>query len=211
MCKRIKTTCRSKEVSLRASRSLFTPICIVMQRREIDLKKVCKYPLGHLPWSLAGQNGELKKTSKVAILHTLEKDVEPMNDYQHNHVCIIDGMALIQMIKPSSMTYAKLADELLKAVLARNKQVVKTDVVFDVYREKSIKNVERVRRSSGTVAINNIIPTSQVYLSGISSCHCLLTKRFSSNSLLTNGAKTPTFMLPLVILVLKSQDMAKQK
>ena len=72
-------------------------------------------------------------------------------------------MALVQMIKPSGMTYASLADELLKAVLARNKTAVKTDVVFDVYRENSIKNAERVRRSSGKVAINNIIPTSPVY------------------------------------------------
>ena len=61
------------------------------------------------------------------------------------------------------MTYAKLADKLLKAILARNKKAVKTDDVFDVYRENSIKNAERVRRSCGTVAINNIIPTSQVY------------------------------------------------
>ena len=80
-----------------------------MQRREIDLKKVFKYPLGPFPWSLAGQNGEFRKTSKVAILHALEKDVEPMDDYPHNHVCIIDGLALIQMVKPSGMTYAKLA------------------------------------------------------------------------------------------------------
>ena len=163
MCKGIKTTCKNKEVSLRASRSLFPQICIVMHRREIDLKKVFKYPLGPLPWLLAGQNGEIKKTSKVAILHALEKDVEPMNDYPHNHVCSIDGMALIQMIKLSGTTYAKLADELLKAVLARNQKAVKTDVVFDVYRERSIRNAEQVRRSSGIVAINNIIPTSQVY------------------------------------------------
>ena len=72
-------------------------------------------------------------------------------------------MALIQMIKLSGTTYAKLADELLKAVLARNQKAVKTDVVFDVYRERSIRNAEQVRRSSGIVAINNIIPTSQVY------------------------------------------------
>ena len=86
-----------------------------------------------------------------------------MDDYPHSHACIIDGMALIQMIKPSGMMYTKLADKLLKAVLARNKKAVKTDVVFDVFRENSIKNAERVRRSSSTVAINNIIPTNQVY------------------------------------------------
>ena len=87
----------------------------------------------------------------------------PMDDYPHNHVCIIDGMALIQMIKPSGMTYAKLADELLKAVLARNKKAVKTDVVFDMHRENSMKKAESVRRLSGTIVIKNIIPTSQIY------------------------------------------------
>ena len=46
------------------------------------------------------------------------------------------------MIKPSGLTYAKLADELLKTVSARNKKAVKIDVVFDVYRENSIKNAE---------------------------------------------------------------------
>ena len=165
MCKNMKTTCKNKEVSLRASTSLFAQICIVMQRREIDLKKVFKYPLRPFPWSFAGQNGELKKTSKVAILHAWKKmsSLWMTIHTTHNHVCIIDGMALIQMIKSSGMTYAKLADELLKAVLARNKKAVKTDVVFDVYGENSIKNAERVRRLSGTVATNNIIPTSQVY------------------------------------------------
>ena len=44
ICKNIKITCKNKEVSLRSSRSLFAQICIVMQRREIDLKKVLKYP-----------------------------------------------------------------------------------------------------------------------------------------------------------------------
>ena len=99
MCKNMKITCKNKEVSLRASRRLFAQVCIVMQRRETDLKNVFKYPLGPFPWSLAGQTGELKKTSKVGILHALEKYVERMDDYQHNHVCITDGMALIQMIR----------------------------------------------------------------------------------------------------------------
>ena len=66
------------------------------------------------------------------------------------------------MIKPSGMMYAKLADELLKAVLARNKKAVKTDVVFDVHRESSMKKAESVRILSGTIVINNIIPTSQI-------------------------------------------------
>ena len=63
-------------MALRTSRSLFAQICVVMQRREIDLKKVFKYPLGPFPWSLAGQNGErVRRSSGTVAINTYKSSI----------------------------------------------------------------------------------------------------------------------------------------
>ena len=90
MMKTVKVSCKDKQVPLEATRNLFGQIAIIMQNRNLDLKDIFQYPLGPFPWALAGQSGELKKTNKVALLHALEKDVDPVEEYPASHVCIID-------------------------------------------------------------------------------------------------------------------------
>ena len=75
---------------------------------------------------------------------------------------IIDGMALVQKMKPSGATFQQLADNLLKSILSISKNAEIIDVVFYVYKDDSIKNAERIRRSSGQIAIRKIVPSSPV-------------------------------------------------
>ena len=58
-------------------------------------------------------------------------------------------MAFIQQVKVTDMTYREFAINLLEKILAVGKMASRLDVVFDDYREVSIKNVERLRRASG--------------------------------------------------------------
>ena len=66
-----------------------------MKKRQLDLKKVFCYPLGPFPWSLADSNGGLKKTSKVSILHELDKDTEPVVEPIVHHVSQSSQLGLL--------------------------------------------------------------------------------------------------------------------
>ena len=52
--------------------------------------------------------------------------------------------------------------KLLNYVLNSGKFASRIDVVFDVYKENSIKDVERARRSSGDLVLKQIVPTSKI-------------------------------------------------
>lgn len=73
-------------------------------------------------------------------------------------------MALIQKIKVRGITFSELAKQIFQHVLNITPKPVRTDLVFGVYKENSIKDAERVRRSTGDVrfqAIRGEQPTKQ--------------------------------------------------
>ena len=59
---------------------------------------------------------------------------------------IIDGMALTQKLKVHNKTFSELANSVLSDVLREGSGSKCTDVVFDVYCDISIKNIERQHR-----------------------------------------------------------------
>ena len=63
-------------------------------------------------------------------------------------VRIIDGMAMVQKIRGDQKTLAEVADDMLSMVLHEGTDSPRIDVVFDVYRDSSIKNAEREKRGS---------------------------------------------------------------
>ena len=63
---------------------------------------------------------------------------------------IIDGMAMVQMIRGDQKTFAKVADIMMMSmVLHDGGDSQRIGVVFDVYSYSSIKNAEREKRGSG--------------------------------------------------------------
>ena len=74
----------------------------------------------------------------------------------------MDGMALVQQIKTTKMTYSQFATVLLKKVLSIGRDSSRIDVVFDVYLDNSIKGVERNRRSCGELKLQQIIPDAEI-------------------------------------------------
>ena len=158
----VKVGVKDRMVSLKIHRDLFGQMVIIMQHCNVDLKEVFKYPLGPLPWSLSGVVGELCKTNKVAILHHLEKDTTPLSHTSHNHAAIIDGMAAIQKAKGNGLTSQQFGDDLLQFIISGSWLARRIDIVFDVYRDSSIKNAERVRRSTGKLEFSSIIPIQKI-------------------------------------------------
>ena len=158
----VKVSVKDRMVPIKSHRYLFGQMSIIMQQRDVDLKNVFSYPLGPLPWSLTGPVGELRKTNKVSLLHKLEKGVKSLVEPPNNHAAIIDGMAVVQKFKPNGLTFKQLASDTFKSIISMCKAASRVDIVFDVYRAVSIKNAERVRRSSSKLMFSKIIPSQVI-------------------------------------------------
>ena len=66
--------------------------------------------------------------------------------YDAESSSIFDGMAVLPKLNvPSGVTFEVVSDKFSEAVTCNPSK--RTDVVFDRYRDISIKNVERARRS----------------------------------------------------------------
>ena len=158
-----KCKVNSKIIPLQATKDLFARISLVAQKRSLNMRDVFEFPLGPLPWSLAESLGSLKKTSKASLLHKLEGNVEPLESLNGHHALIVDGMAYVQQSKVDNKTFGDFAKDLLTRILVVGKKSSRIDVVFDEYRELSIKNVERSRRSSGShLLFQSIVSTSKI-------------------------------------------------
>ena len=105
----------------------------------------------------------MRSTKKSALANALQKDVAPAESIPTPSACIIDGMSLVQKAKGDHRTFAEVAASIYASVLHEYPRSNRIDVVFDVYREESIKNAERDHRATdlGT-QFKNIAPGHNV-------------------------------------------------
>lgn len=154
---------KSTEIILKADRNLFSQMILVAENRQLNLAEVLAYPLGPLPWALATADGALRKTSKAAVFHFIEKDFAPAEVIQGNNATVIDGMGLVQKLNGNDKTFSELAELALLYLLNESSTASRIDVVFDSYRAVSIKDLERSKRSKGqTLTFQNIAPGHRI-------------------------------------------------
>ena len=129
---------------------------VVAQSREIDMKQVLSHPLGPIPWALANGDGSLRKTDKAKFMNT--QNVPVAETIPDQPACIVDAMSIIQKLDGNGKTFQDLAKSALKMVISEGgDNSERVGVVFDVYRQSSIKDTERVNRGAGSgVRFNNI-------------------------------------------------------
>ena len=137
-----------KEVMLKADRDLFARLLVVAQTRDMDLQLVFKYSLGPLLWSLASADGSLCKTVKSKLLETLIEGVEPAEDVQPSAPLIVDGMAVLRVMKEIPATFEELATSVFYLVVSQTTLAGRVDFVTDRYLDVSIKNPKRAKRAS---------------------------------------------------------------
>ena len=75
---------------------------------------------------------------------------------------IFNGMAYVLQSQVTHKTFGQLSMDLLSKVLADGVRASRIDVVFGVYRDLSIKNVERNRRSKGQLLFKKIVASSEI-------------------------------------------------
>ena len=91
---------------------------------------------------------------KSLLLHKIEGDTDPVEILKQDYALIIDGMAIVRQIKSTGLTFREYSTKLLQQVMSCGKFASRIDVVFDIYLENSIKDVERQRRSSENVTFH---------------------------------------------------------
>ena len=148
MNKKMKLRGTSKEIVLKADRAVFSQMIIIAETRQLSMREVLSHPLGPFPWSLAAPDGSLKKTTKAVLAKELEKDTPAVENLPVQSACIIDGMAMVQKLKGDKKTFRDVADVLLAMVLREGATSSRIDVVFDEYRDISIKDAEREKRGA---------------------------------------------------------------
>lgn len=114
MTKKVKVKAGDeKSITVHADRDLFGRLLIVANTRQINLMDVLSYELSPIPCSLAHQDGSLRKNTKshlAGIIGKLVTVVPQLQPSPENTVSILDGMAVIQMIKSGrTATFGELA------------------------------------------------------------------------------------------------------
>ena len=143
-----------KVVQFSAQSDIFGKITIIQQTRQLDLKEVFCYPLGPVPWSIVTSSGDMVKTSKSALMAELEKGATVVEQVPRPCAVVIDGMATVRK-GVKGVTFDEFVDELFKFALTSSSGAMRIDIVFDVYRETSIKNAERSHREVGRLHFKN--------------------------------------------------------
>jgi hypothetical protein len=92
----------------------------------------------------------------------LEKDVDPVEDVGESQITIIDGMAVVQKAHFGDNTFGQLSESILQTMVNLGSESDVIHAVFDVYRDKSIKNDERLRRGEGSLVFQNLLPEQPV-------------------------------------------------
>ena len=116
---------------------------IITKSQQLQMQEVLCHPLGPLPASLATSNGLPRKTNKAQLGRKLEKLVQSTVVVPTPSTYLIDGMSLIQKLQVDHHTFGEIAEMALSRVLREGKGSSRINVVFDVYRDVSIKSVER--------------------------------------------------------------------
>lgn len=136
---------------------------LIAGSRCMDMEKVLKYPLGPLPWSMANCDGSMRKTNKAALARHLEKQASSEENVTLPSATIIDAMSLVQKLEGDNRTFEELSDQLFNRALQSNPISKRVDVVFDIYKEPSIKQAERVHRGSEHgISFSKIVATHRI-------------------------------------------------
>ena len=148
--------------SLKSDCALFFRLYIACQTRDGDLDNFFKHENHAYPPSLS-QLGKLRFGTKADLTDCLEKLCASKREAPVIDVIILDGAAVINMLKPvgakTFQDYATLVFlPYIKAQLAR---VTRVDIIWDVYIPDSLKSTARENRGKGVrrrVAAANSIP-----------------------------------------------------
>ena len=150
MCKKKEVKSSGRVTILKADRSLFGRIIVMAQNRNLQMDVILSHPLGPLPWALSTPDGLLRKTNKATLATALQKNVAVAEHLPEHCAAVVDGMNLVHRVKGDQVTFKDIATTIFAMALKEGMGCSRIDVVFDTYKEVSIKNTERSIRGYGS-------------------------------------------------------------
>ena len=134
-------------------RDVFARILLIAAKscHSLDLKHILSFPITDVPLSIAHSDGSLMKTDKSALLRKLEARLTDSNINSGSlpsiDVTLIDGGLLFHTILIDLKgNYGAMARAFLERICAHHGNEI--HVLFDVYKENTIKANERQLRGS---------------------------------------------------------------
>ena len=150
--------------SMKSDCSLFARLYISCQTRDGDLDEFFKHENQGCPPSLSHLCKLRLPKKKSDLSECLQAHTTPQSEVPGGiDVSIIDGAAVVNMIKPGTeKTFSGYAEQsFLPYVKAQLRHVKRVDIVWDEYVENSLKATTRSDRGAGIrrrVAANNQLP-----------------------------------------------------
>ena len=148
-----KTRTQEQHLSMKRDRHLFATLYIASQVCDADLEEFFQHENQSWPPSISDY-GKLRSVTKSDLLPCLE-DLLPQTDKANNLVpevdmIVLDGAVIVNMIKPAkSNTFAEYVSEFMTYIRSQfTKSVQRVDVVFDDYRDASLKAATRMKRGT---------------------------------------------------------------
>ena len=141
---------------------LFSRLYIACQSREGDFDNFFMHENHAYPPSLS-KYGKLHQGTKSDLTDCLETLCTSIGESPLVDIIIVDGAAVINMLKPASATTFKeyATQVFIPYIKSQLSYTTRIDVVWDVYKEWSLKAATREKRGKGQrrrVAAENKIP-----------------------------------------------------
>ena len=137
-------------VALKEDRSLFGRLYVASQTREGDLSNFFKHENQPWPPSLS-KYGEMRVGTKSDLLQCLEALCPKPQYTPCVDVAVLDGAAVVQMLGPGTCTkFSEYVEAVFMPYIMRKLGAVqRLDVVWDIYKNDSLKSATRQNRGSG--------------------------------------------------------------
>ena len=137
-------------VALKEDRSLFGRLYVASQTREGDLSNFFKHENQPWPPSLS-KYGEMRVGTKSDLLQCLEALCPKPQYTPCVDVAVLDGAAVVQMLGPGTCTkFSEYVEAVFMPYIMRKLGAVqRLDVVWDIYKNDSLKSATRQNRRSG--------------------------------------------------------------
>ena len=121
--------------------------------RGYDINYLLSYELTSTSLFLM-RNGFLTKPEKSQLVHELEKKLQTLPNSETpqslGKATVIDFMAFARKVPTKSLklkTYEEFVGSIWRAICLASHKSERVDIVFDVYKEKSVKGFERSKQS----------------------------------------------------------------
>ena len=137
-------------ISLKSDVGLFSRLYIGCQTRDGNLEEFFRHENQAFPPALS-DGGSLHLGTKSDLLTCLEDLYEPPTETPVASSVIVDGAAIVQMLKPAaSKNFAEYASDIfIPYIISQLHNASRLDLVWDRYIEESLKGTARAKRGKG--------------------------------------------------------------